>query len=149
MMRRPECVAIIKPDTSPRGEDVADDPAYDLGGPVLYRRNQRWAALQTKVTAYRPTGELLLPPCRGADLVTNGRHGALTCDEVSRPVPKRVRICADCVADALSWGEKAFSAYLGQDRDMWRAHDASLLIEAEKAAPYDDILIDQGRPIRS
>ena len=42
------------------------------------------------------------------------------------------------------WGEKAFSAYLGADRDAWRAHDAALLIEAGKAAPFDDVLIDQG-----
>ena len=42
------------------------------------------------------------------------------------------------------WGEKAFTAYLGADRDAWRAHDAALLMEAGKAEPFDDILVDQG-----
>jgi S-formylglutathione hydrolase len=42
------------------------------------------------------------------------------------------------------WGEKAFTAYLGADRSTWAGHDASLLIEAGKAAPFDDILVDQG-----
>jgi S-formylglutathione hydrolase len=42
------------------------------------------------------------------------------------------------------WGEKAFGAYLGPDREAWRAHDASLLMEQGKAQPFDDILIDQG-----
>jgi S-formylglutathione hydrolase len=43
-----------------------------------------------------------------------------------------------------AWGEKAFTAYLGPDRDAWRAHDASLLIDAGKGKPFDDILVDQG-----
>jgi S-formylglutathione hydrolase len=42
------------------------------------------------------------------------------------------------------WGEKAFGAYLGADREAWRAHDAALLIEAGKAKPFDDTLVDQG-----
>src|SRR5690606_3318537 len=42
------------------------------------------------------------------------------------------------------WGEKAFSAYLGEDRASWALHDAALLMEQGWAKPFDDVLVDQG-----
>ena len=44
----------------------------------------------------------------------------------------------------VPWGEKAFTAYLGPDRAAWAGHDATALVTAGRAAPFDDILIDQG-----
>src|SRR5690606_22694798 len=50
-----------------------------------------------------------------------------------------------CSPTRCPWGEKAFSAYLGDDRAAWAAHDAARLIEAgEGEGAFDDILIDQG-----
>ena len=74
-----------------------------------------------------------------------GGHGALTLAMKHPQLFKSVSAFSPISSPTrCPWGEKAFGAYLGADRDAWRAHDAALLIEAGKAAPFDDILIDQG-----
>ena len=146
---------IVAPDTSPRGEGVADDPAYDLGqgaGFYLDATEAPWSPhfrMETYVT------EELVPlidaeyPTTGVRSISGhsmGGHGALTLalrhPELFRSVSAFAPISSPT---RCPWGEKAFTAYLGADRAEWVRHDAALLIEAGAArGRYDDILIDQG-----
>ncbi|MDP2215588.1 S-formylglutathione hydrolase [Phenylobacterium sp.] len=149
-------LAILAPDTSPRGEGVADDPAYDLGqgaGFYLDATQDPWAPhfqMETYVT-----GELLetvvaeFPIARekiGVSGHSMGGHGALTLalrhPDIFRSVSAFAPICSPT---RCPWGEKAFTAYLGEDRAAWADHDAAKLIEAGAAqGRFDDILVDQG-----
>ena len=148
-------IIVVAPDTSPRGEDVADDAAYDRGqgaGFYVDATQAPWAShfrMETYVTdelialidAGFPTTKT-----RSISGHSMGGHGALTLalrhpdrfTSVSAFAP--IASPTRCV-----WGEKAFAAYLGDDRAEWAKHDAALLI-ADGAARgvYDDILIDQG-----
>ena len=147
-------LAIVAPDTSPRGEGVADDPAYDLGqGASFYvdATQAPWAA-HFKMESYitrdlieAVEGAFPLKPMRGVFGHSMGGHGALTLamrrPDLFRSVSAFSPICSPT---RCPWGEKAFSAYLGADRDAWRAHDAALLVGAGNAKPFADILIDQG-----
>jgi S-formylglutathione hydrolase len=147
-------VAIIAPDTSPRGEGVADDPAYDLGqgaGFYIDATQAPWTP-HFKMESYI-TRDLIAAVEAGFPLALRrsifghsmGGHGALTLAMKHPHLFKSVSAFAPITSPTrCPWGEKAFSAYLGADRDAWRAHDAALLMEAGKAAPFDDILIDQG-----
>lgn len=147
-------VAIIAPDTSPRGEGVADDPSYDLGqgaGFYLDATQKPWTPhfkmegyitrdLITAVEAAFP-----LTPRRAIFGHSMGGHGALTLAMKHPALFKSVSAFAPISSPTrCPWGEKALTAYLGSDRETWRAHDAALLIEAGQAAPFDDILVDQG-----
>ncbi|MFZ5731000.1 MAG: S-formylglutathione hydrolase [Pseudomonadota bacterium] len=149
-------VAILAPDTSPRGEGVADDDAYDLGqgaGFYVDATQAPWAAhfrMETYVT-----GDLLetvfaaFPVDRARTGVSGhsmGGHGALTLalrhPDLFRSVSAFAPICSPT---RCPWGEKAFSAYLGEDRAAWAQHDAARLIEAGAAkGRFDDMLVDQG-----
>ena len=147
-------VAIVAPDTSPRGEGVADDPAYDLGqgaGFYIDATQTPWAK-HFKMESY-VTRDLIaaveaafrLKPKRSIFGHSMGGHGALTLAMKHPDLFKSVSAFAPIASPTrCPWGEKAFSAYLGADREAWRAHDAALLIKAGKAAPFDDILVDQG-----
>lgn len=147
-------VAIVAPDTSPRGEGVADDPAYDLGqgaGFYVDATQAPWAphfSMESYVTRDLITAlEAAFPlaPKRSIFGHSMGGHGALTLAMKHPHVFRSVSAFSPISSPTrCPWGEKALGAYLGPDRDAWRAHDASLLIEAGKAAPFDDILIDQG-----
>jgi len=146
---------IVAPDTSPRGEEVADDPAYDLGkgaGFYLDATQAPWAPhfrmesyvvrdLLSALTANFPAN----PARVGITGHSMGGHGALTLAMKHPHLFKSVSAFAPIVAPMnCPWGEKAFSAYLGADRASWAAHDAAALVAAGKAAPFADILIDQG-----
>lgn len=147
-------VAIVAPDTSPRGEDVADNPAYDLGqgaGFYIDATQAPWAAhfkMESYVTRDLIAGvEAAFPlaPRRSIFGHSMGGHGALTLAMKHPSLFRSVSAFSPIASPTrCPWGEKAFGAYLGPDRDAWRAHDAALLIEAGKAAPFDDILVDQG-----
>ena len=148
-------VIIVAPDTSPRGEGVADDDAYDLGqGAGFYVDATRapWAEhfrMETYVT-----GELIglvdaefpTTKARGISGHSMGGHGALTLALRHPHLFRSVSAFAPIVSPTrCPWGEKAFTAYLGDDREAWAEHDAARLIEAGVGAGcYDDILIDQG-----
>jgi len=147
-------VAIVAPDTSPRGEGVADDPAYDLGqGASFYvdATQAPWTP-HFKMESYivRDLIEAVeaafpLSPRRSIFGHSMGGHGALTLAMKHPQLFKSVSAFSPISSPTrCPWGEKAFGAYLGPDRDAWRAHDAALLIEAGKAVPFDDILVDQG-----
>jgi S-formylglutathione hydrolase len=147
-------VAIVAPDTSPRGDGVADDPAYDLGqgaGFYIDATEAPWAT-HFKMESY-VTRDLIaaveegfpLAPKRSVFGHSMGGHGALTLAMKHPSLFKSVSAFAPISSPTqCAWGEKAFSAYLGAKRDAWKAHDAALLIEAGQAAPFDDILVDQG-----
>lgn len=147
-------VAIVAPDTSPRGEDVADDPAYDLGqGASFYvdAAQAPWAAhfqMENYVTRdLIETVESAFPlrPQRAIFGHSMGGHGALTLGMRHADKFSSISAFAPISSPArCPWGEKAFAAYLGPDRESWKPHDAALLIEAGNARPFDDILIDQG-----
>jgi S-formylglutathione hydrolase len=146
---------VVAPDTSPRGDGVADDPAYDLGqgaGFYVDATQDPWAP-HFRMESY-VTRELIALvdaefPTTGVRSISGhsmGGHGALTLalrhPELFRSVSAFAPIASPT---RCAWGEKAFSAYLGQDHDAWAAHDAALLIAAGAArGVYDDILVDQG-----
>jgi S-formylglutathione hydrolase len=147
-------VAIVAPDTSPRGEGVADDPAYDLGqgaGFYVDATQAPWAP-HFKMESYI-TRDLIAAVEAAFPLAAKrsifghsmGGHGALTLAMKHPQLFKSVSAFAPISSPTRClWGEKAFTAYLGDDRDVWRAHDAALLMEAGKAKSFDDILVDQG-----
>ena len=146
---------IVAPDTSPRGEGVADDPAYDLGqgaGFYVDATQEPWAShfrMETYVT-----GELIRLiddhfPTTGVRSISGhsmGGHGALTLALKHPDLFRSVSAFAPIVSPSVApWGEKAFTAYLGEDRAEWAKHDAALLIEGGAAkGVFDDILVDQG-----
>lgn len=148
-------VAIVAPDTSPRGEGVADDPAYDLGqgaGFYVDATQAPWAAhfrMESYVTQdlLAALGELPLDPQRrGVFGHSMGGHGALTLALRHPDLFRSVSAFAPIASPTrCPWGEKALTAYLGADRGVWAEHDAARLIEAGTAAGrFDDILVDQG-----
>ncbi|MFC5344557.1 S-formylglutathione hydrolase [Brevundimonas staleyi] len=148
-------VIIVAPDTSPRGEGVADDPAYDLGqgaGFYVDATQGPWAP-HFRMETYVVEELIALIdaefPTTGARSISGhsmGGHGALTLalrhPELFRSVSAFAPIASPT---RCPWGEKAFTAYLGADRAEWAKHDAALLIEGGAAkGHFDDILIDQG-----
>ncbi len=146
---------VVAPDTSPRGEGVANDDAYDLGqgaGFYVDATQAPWTP-HFRMESY-VTGELIdlvdrqFPTSGQRSIMGHsmGGHGALTLalnhPELFRSVSAFAPIASPT---RCPWGEKAFGAYLGPDRATWARHDAALLIEGGAAAGhYDDILVDQG-----
>ncbi|RZJ24987.1 MAG: S-formylglutathione hydrolase [Brevundimonas sp.] len=148
-------VIIVAPDTSPRGEGVADDPAYDLGqgaGFYVDATQAPWAP-HFRMESY-VTDELIalidagFPTTKTRSISGHsmGGHGALTLALRHPELFQSVSAFAPISSPTrCPWGEKAFTAYLGEDRSEWAKHDAALLIEGGAAhGVYDDILVDQG-----
>jgi len=148
-------VIIVAPDTSPRGEGVADDAAYDLGqgaGFYVDATQGPWAP-HFRMESY-VTGELIdlidaqFPTTKTRSMFGHsmGGHGALTLALRHPELFKSVSAFAPISSPTrCPWGEKAFTAYLGEDRAEWAKHDAALLIESGAAkGVFDDILVDQG-----
>lgn len=146
-------IALIFPDTSPRGEGVANDEAYDLGqgaGFYVDATQAPWAP-HFRMWHYiaHDLPELVFsnfPLDRDAQGITGhsmGGHGALTLamtfPETYRSVSAFAPIAHPSESD---WGQKQLTAYLGGDRTKWAAHDSTLLMR-EKGYP-GEILIDQG-----
>ena len=153
-------LALIAPDTSPRGavaEDIEGASAsWDFGiGAGFYLdateapwsrhwRMESWIVdeLLPLVAQHLPIdGERI-----GIFGHSMGGHGALT---LALRHPGRFKslsaLAPICAPARCPWGEKAFSGYLGADRSRWLAHDASALMQAQAKAPYPQgILIDQG-----
>lgn len=146
---------VVAPDTSPRGEGVADDPAYDLGqgaGFYIDATQVPWVP-HFRMESY--VVDDLIPlidaefPTTGARGISGhsmGGHGALTLalrhPEQFRSVSAFAPISSPT---RCPWGKKAFGAYLGADRSVWTEHDAALLLASGAARGcYDDILVDQG-----
>ena len=143
---------VVAPDTSPRGEAVPDDPAYDLGqgaGFYLNATQTPWAAhfrMEDYVVQELPqlVGQLFPASARcGIFGHSMGGHGALTLALRHAGRYASVSAFSPIVAPSqVPWGEKALAAYLGDDRAAWAAHDAVALISsARERLP---ILVDQG-----
>ncbi|MFB0931412.1 MAG: S-formylglutathione hydrolase [Ascidiaceihabitans sp.] len=146
-------IALIFPDTSPRGESVADDENYDLGqgaGFYVNATQDPWKPnfqMWDYITEELPT---LIAENFNIDMdrqsITGhsmGGHGALT---MAMSLPGRYRsvsafapICSPTTTD---WGRKQLTAYLGTDETTWAAHDASLMME--KIGFNGPVLIDTG-----
>ena len=143
----------VAPDTSPRGDDVPDDPAYDFGqGAGFYvDATEPPFAANYRMESY-VTGELpevvasAFPIDLERQAITGhsmGGHGALTLALRHPGRYRSVSAFAPIVAPSqVPWGEKALGHYLGPDRAAWRGHDAVALIE--DGARVAELLIDQG-----
>lgn len=146
-------IALVLPDTSPRGEGVPNDPAFDLGqGAGFYvnateppwdRHFQMWDYITDELPDALFSA---FPIAEAAQAITGhsmGGHGALT---IAMSFPGRFRsvsafapICNPCASD---WGRKQFTAYLGEDEEAWAPHDATaLMLRRGFDGP---MLIDQG-----
>ena len=147
-------IAIVFPDTSPRGDDVADVPErYDLGqaaGFYVNATQDPWAPhyhMFDYVTRELPAlVESNLPLEPGVKSVTGhsmGGHGALIC-ALKLPGAYRSVSAFAPITNPINcgWGQGCFGAYLGEDKSAWEAYDATCLVAA--GARVDDILIDQG-----
>lgn len=143
----------VAPDTSPRGEGVADDDAYDFGqgaGFYVDSTDHPFAdhyRMWTYVTEELPA--LIgaeFPADMDAQAITGhsmGGHGALTIALRNRGRFRSVSAFAPIAAPSkVPWGEKALSNYLGGDRECWRTYDSVALIEDGARVP--EILVDVG-----
>ncbi|GJM02255.1 MAG: S-formylglutathione hydrolase [Rhodomicrobium sp.] len=148
-------IAIVAPDTSPRGEGVADDPegAYDFGLGAGFYVNATEAPFASHYKMYDYiTKELpalinanfnVDPSRTGIFGHSMGGHGALTIALNNPGVYKSVSAFAPISSPMnCPWGEKALSGYLGSDRETWKKHDAAHMITV--ATEQLPMLIDQG-----
>ena len=131
-------IAIVAPDTSPRGEDVADDPAYDLGQGAGFYLNATQAPWNRHYRMYDYVSRELpalieahfpVSPRRAIAGHSMGGHGALIC-ALKRPQDYVSVSAFSPIANPVSvpWGQKAFAAYLGEDRQQWLEWDACHLL---------------------
>ena len=147
-------IAIVMPDTSPRGENVADDPegSYDLGLGAGFYVNATQAPWNTHyqmydyvvkelpdlIEAHFPVNQL-----RSISGHSMGGHGALV---IALRNPERYQSVSafSPISNPVNcpWGIKAFNAYLGKDKASWEQYDASLLMA--KATEFVPALVDQG-----
>jgi len=145
-------VILIAPDTSPRGDDVADAEGYDLGkgaGFYLNATQAPWSShyrMHDYVVHELPAlveAELPATQARGISGHSMGGHGALVLALRNPGRYRSVSAFSPIVAPSqVPWGQKAFSAYLGASREDWKAWDATELV---KSAPEKlPLLIDQG-----
>ena len=145
-------VILVGPDTSPRGDDVADADGYDLGKGAGFYVNAMQAPWSKHYRMYdyvmSELPELVEVnfPATGARAISGhsmGGHGALVVALKNPGRYRSVSAFSPIVAPSQApWGEKAFAAYLGDDRETWKAWDATALVaNAQERLP---LLIDQG-----
>jgi S-formylglutathione hydrolase len=145
-------MAIVAPDTSPRGESVADDESYDLGQGAGFYVNATQAPWNRHYQMYdyvvRELPELIesMFPVSDKRAIAGhsmGGHGALM---IALRNPERYQSVSafSPINNPVScpWGQKVFTAYLGKDTSTWDEYDASLLMRgAKQQVPA---LVDQG-----
>lgn len=145
-------LAVIYPDTSPRGEGVADDEAYDLGQGAGFYVNATRDPWKPHFNMY----DYVVSELRGVvtdSLPVNGRHG-ITGHSMGGHGAITIAIRNPDLFESLSafapianptqsdWGRKQLSAYLGDDETAWANHDSTLLLEDK--GWKSDLLVDQG-----
>jgi len=148
---------LVAPDTSPRGDDVPDDPdgAYDFGLGAGFYLNATQAPWNQNFHMYdyltKELPEVLFanfPGDRSRQGITGhsmGGHGALTVGLKNPDTYISVSAFAPiCSPINCPWGQKALSNYLGPDQSAWANYDATELIKSVDAVPANKILIDQG-----
>jgi S-formylglutathione hydrolase len=146
-------IALIFPDTSPRGDGVANDENFDLGQGAGFYVNatqspwaphfQMWDYVATELPALIGENFALDMDRQAITGHSMGGHGALT---LAMSLPGRFRSVSAfspiCNPTNSDWGRKQFTAYLGADESAWAEHDASLLM-AERG--FDGpVLVDTG-----
>lgn len=157
-------IAIVAPDTSPRGDEVADDESYDLGQGAGFYVNATQAPWNRHYHMYDYVVDELPKLIESTFPVSNkkaisghsmGGHGALT---IALLNPERYSSMSafSPISNPIncSWGQKAFTAYLGENQANWQRHDASILMEkADKHIPAkvdqgggDNFLVEQLKP---
>lgn len=147
-------IAIVFPDTSPRGDEVADEPErYDLGQGAGFYVNATQGPWTPHYMMYDYVSRELpaliesnLPLIPGVKSVTGhsmGGHGALIC-ALKNPAAYRSVSAFAPITNPVNcgWGKGCFGAYLGDDTSAWEAYDATCLVQS--GARVGDILIDQG-----
>ena len=146
-------VAIVFPDTSPRGNNVPDDDDYDLGQGAGFYLN---ATEQPRVNNFKMWDYITLDLTNiinkhfNVDMARQsimghsmGGHGALT---IGMGIPGRFKsisaLSPICNPTGADWGRKQLAAYLGNDEQSWVGHDSSILMSNEG---FDGkVLIDIG-----
>ena len=146
-------IALCFPDTSPRGDGVADDEAYDLGKGAGFYVNatqdpwaphfRMWDYVSEELPELLDKAFAIDPDRQAITGHSMGGHGALT---LAMSLPGRFRSVSAFAPIAhptqSDWGQKQLGAYLGDDRSAWAAHDSTLLmLEVGFDGP---VLIDQG-----
>ncbi|KSV60958.1 S-formylglutathione hydrolase [Sinorhizobium sp. GL2] len=145
-------IMIVAPDTSPRGEGVANDAAYDLGqgaGFYVNATQQPWAdhyRMYDYVVDELPSLVESMLPANDRRAISGhsmGGHGALVIALRNPGRYKSVSAFSPIVAPSqVPWGQKALTAYLGDDREAWKQYDTiELLKNAKERLP---LLVDQG-----
>jgi S-formylglutathione hydrolase len=145
-------IAIVAPDTSPRGEGVADDAGYDLGQGAGFYLNATQAPWSSNYHMYDYISSELPQIIEANFPVTSvksisghsmGGHGALTIG-LKNPDAYRSISAFSPITNPINcpWGQKALSAYLGSQTELWHAYDTCELIK--HATHFLPTLIDQG-----
>ncbi len=145
-------IAIVAPDTSPRGADIADDEGYDLGqGAGFYVNatqapwNRHYQMYDYIVKELPKLIEDVFPVSDKRSIAGHsmGGHGALT---IAMLNPERYSAMSafSPISNPMDcpWGKKAFTAYLGKDKANWIKHDASELMK--QATQFVPAKVDQG-----
>ena len=147
-------IVLVMPDTSPRGDHVANDDGYDLGqgaGFYLNATQQPWAThfrmydyLRDELPALIQSQFNVSDRCaisghsmggHGALIIALKNPGKYTSISAFAPIVNPCRV---------PWGEKAFSAYLGEDKSQWAEWDSCALMLASRPEDAIPTLIDQG-----
>lgn len=148
-------IAIVTPDTSPRGLNLPGEAdSYDFGrGAGFYvdateapwSANYRMYSYVTKELPALVAAEFAVDAARtGIFGHSMGGHGALSIALKHPEIYKTVSAFSPIVAPSqVPWGEKALSGYLGADRSSWRAYDATALVE-DRGWKGPPLLVDQG-----
>ena len=151
-----EGLVLVAPDTSPRGAGIEGESAsWDFGegaGFYLDATQAPWSR-HYRMESYLHELRQLVADEMPVDARrigifghSMGGHGALTLALRRPDLFRSVSALAPIAAPMLCpWGQKAFSGYLGAEREAWAAHDASVLMARQERAPFPQgILIDQG-----
>lgn len=147
-------IALIFPDTSPRGDDVPDAAErYDLGkGAGFYvnatqmpwkKNYQMYDYVTQELPALVEKEFAVIPNVKSISGHSMGGHGALICALKNTQAYQSVSAFSPiCNPVECGWGKGCFSTYLGEDTSTWQNYDATLLVK--DGAKVNDILIDQG-----
>lgn len=146
-------IIIVCPDTSPRGDDVADEDVYFFGSGAGYYVDATQEPFAANYNMYSYVTDEL-PKVIAENFNVDGErqsifghsmggHGALMIALRNPEAYKSVSAFAPiCNPSAVEWGRNAFSKYLGEDESTWRAYDTVSLIEDGHRVPA--MLVDQG-----
>ena len=148
---------LVAPDTSPRGCNIeGEDESWDFGtgaGFYVNATEEKWKnnyRMYSYVTSELPelirTNFNVVPDKQSIFGHSMGGHGALICALKNPGAYRSVSAFAPiCNPVNCPWGQKAFSGYLGPDREQWKAWDATELVKNYNGPNFSYILIDQGK----